>query len=137
MTNSHTFESTSNRFSTFYLGLYKKFQNTAGTTSGPAYRPVGCPALPDKWEDFAHMHNEGAKSQFRWTDIEDCPLNDFAPEGKSLHKIVEEMADDHDIFASKFLDGYERMIENGYDSESELQVAPTNSWFGYYTMEGK
>ena len=83
------------------------------------------------------MHNEGAKSQFRWTDIEDCPLNDFAPEGKSLHKIVEEMADDHDIFASKFLDGYERMIENGYDSESELHVAPTNSWFGYYTMEGK
>ena len=46
------------------------------------------------------------------------------------------MADDHDFFASKFLDGYERMIENGYDSESELQVAPTNSWFGYYTMEG-
>ena len=119
-------------------GLYKKFVNTAGTTEGTAYRPTGCPALPDNWEDFPHIQQEDqGKSQFRWTDVEDCPLNDYAPEGKALHEIVEEMADDHDIFARNFLAGYERMIENGYDSDVELEVAPVNSWFGYYTMAGK
>ena len=83
------------------------------------------------------QQEDQGKSQFRWTDVEDCPLNDYAPEGKALHEIVEEMADDHDIFARNFLAGYERMIENGYDSDVELEVAPVNSWFGYYTMAGK
>ena len=112
----------------FIQGLYKKFN-----TSLPAYRPVGCPGLPEKWEDLPHDNHGDA---WKWTDIEKCPLNDFAPEGKALHAIVEEMADNHDIFGKNLLAAYERMIQNGYDANVELYDAPVNSWFGYYTMEG-
>ena len=88
----------------------------------------------DEWEDMQHDNHGDA---WKWSNIEHCPLNDYAPEGKALHKIIEEMADDHDIFAKKLLDAYEKMIQNGYDSMQELLDAPINSWFGYYTMESK
>ena len=88
----------------------------------------------DEWEDMQHDNHGDA---WKWSNIEHCPLNDYAPEGKALHKIIEEMADDHDIFAIKLLDAYEKMIQNGYDSKQELHDAPINSWFGYYTMESK
>lgn len=81
------------------------------------------------------MQYDNHEDRWKWTSIERCPLNDFAPEGKALHKIVEEIADDHDVFGKKLLAGYERMIQNGYDPILELHDAPVNSWFGYYTME--
>ena len=83
------------------------------------------------------MQHDNHGDAWKWSNIEHCPLNDYAPEGKALHKIIEEMADDHDIFAKKLLDAYEKMIQNGYDSMQELLDAPINSWFGYYTMESK
>ena len=43
----------------------------------------------------------------------------------------------NDVFGKNLLAGYERMIQNGYDANRELHDAPVNSWFGYYTMEGK
>ena len=79
------------------------------------------------------MQHDGHADRWKWTDVEQCPLNDFTPEGKALHRIVEEMAEDHDMFGARLLAGFERMIENGYE---DLQEAPVNSWFGYYTMAG-
>ena len=112
----------------FEYGLYKKFES-----SKPSYRPVGCPGLPDKWEDMPY----GGAKHLNWTKVERCPLNDYAPEGKPLYQIVEDTADDHDVFGQNLLAGFERMIQNGYDSILDLQDAPTNSWFGYYTMENQ
>ena len=99
----------------------------------PAYQPIGCPGLPENWEDLPH-DNHG--DVWKWTDIEKRPLNDFTPDGKNLHAIVEEMADNHDVFRKNLLPAYGRMIRNGYDANDELYHAPVNSWFGYYTMEG-
>ena len=112
----------------FEYGLYKKFES-----SKPSYRPVGCPGLPDKWEDMPY----DGKKNLEWTKIERCPLNDYAPEGKPLYQVVEDTADDHDVFGQNLLAGFERMIQNGYDPILDLQDAPTNSWFGYYTMENQ
>ena len=111
----------------FEYGLYKKFES-----SKPSYRPVGCPGLPDKWEDMPYSGHD-----MNWTKIERCPLNDYAPEGKPLYQIVEDTADDHDVFGQNLLAAFERMIQNGYDPILDLQDAPTNSWFGYYTMENQ
>ena len=66
-----------------------------------------------------------------------CGKEEYAPEGEPLYKIVESQADSNEVMMTDFVPAFEKMIENGYDSESELHVAPTNSWFGYYTMEGK
>ena len=75
------------------------------------------------------------KHTYVWTEQEQCPLNDYAPEGVPLFQLVEDMADDHDLWAAHLLAGYEKMIENGYQHH-QLKDAPENSWFGYYTMFG-
>ena len=107
------------------LGLYKKFERNEIN-----YRPYGCPGLPEKYEDMPYH----GKHTYVWTEQEQCPLNDYAPEGVPLFQLVEDMADDHDFWAAHLLSGYEKMIQNGY---SHLQDAPVNSWFGYYTMFGR
>ena len=94
-------------------------------------RPIGCPGINYTWEEMPH----DSKS-FKYSNIEECPLNDYAPDGTPLHKIVEDLADDHDYFGRMFLEGFERMITNGYD-ENDLNDAVENAWFGYYTMEGE
>ena len=93
-------------------------------------RPIGCPGINYTWEEMPH----DSKS-FKYSNIEECPLNDYAPDGTPLHKIVEDLADDHDYFGQMFLEGFEKMITNGYD-ENDLHDAVENAWFGYYTMEG-
>ena len=94
-------------------------------------RPIGCPGINYTWEEMPH----DSKS-FKYSNIEECPLNDYAPDGSPLHKIVEDLADDHDYFGRMFLEGFERMITNGYQ-EDDLNDAVENAWFGYYTMEGE
>ena len=66
--------------------------------------------------------------------VEQCPVTDVQDEnGKPIYQIVEEFADDHDVWASAFLDAWGRMQEAGY-SESDLTVGKQNSWFGYYYL---
>ena len=61
-----------------------------------------------------------------------CPPQDYADEtGKPIKRIIEEFADDHDLWAEKFLDGWQRMQQTGYSS---LKDGPQNSWMGYYTL---
>jgi len=73
---------------------------------------------------------------FKYSNIEECPLNDYAPSGRALHQIVEDLADDHDYFGRMFLEGFERMTTNGY-TDQDLNDAVEEGWFGYYTMAGQ
>ena len=59
------------------------------------------------------MQHDNHGDAWKWTDIEHCPLNDFAPEGKALHAIVEEMADDHDVFGNKT--EAQKLSRNGHE----------------------
>lgn len=43
------------------------------------------------------------QKSFKYSNIERCPLNDYAPEGRALHQIVEDLADDHDYFAREVI----------------------------------
>ena len=63
----------------------------------------------------------------------DCPVNDYAPEGKAMHEIVDELASDNEIFAEKFLEGWQQMTSNGY-SEGDLIDGPDNGWIGHYSL---
>ena len=62
-----------------------------------------------------------------------CPVNDYAPEGKAMHAIVDELASDNEIFAEKFLEGWQQMTSNGY-SEGDLVDGPDNGWIGHYSL---
>ena len=94
-------------------------------------RPVGCPGIDFTWEEMPHDNKN-----FKYSNIEECPLNDYAPSGRALHQIVEDLADDHDYFGRMFLEGFERMTTNGY-TDQDLNDAVEEGWFGYYTMAGK
>ena len=47
-------------------------------------------------------------------------LNDYAPQGKPAHQIVEEYASDNEAFIVKFLEGWQIMSSNGY---SEIRIS--------------
>ena len=63
----------------------------------------------------------------------DCDKQDYVDpeENKPIYNIVEEFADDHDVWARDFLAAWHRMAQIGYKDES-LEDGPENSWFGYY-----
>ena len=74
--------------------------------------PGGCPSL---------VFSRHKKSQ-----IVDCGLNNYAPEGEALHEIVEDFADHQDNWIRDFMRAFDKMSKNG---NTNLQDGPT-SWFG-------
>ena len=65
--------------------------------------------------------------------VEKCPKNDLKDEnGREIYKIVEDFADDHDVWAKAFLEAWPRMQSVGY---TDLKDGPENSWLGYYPLK--
>ena len=67
-----------------------------------------------------------------WEDIE-CDKNmkkDFSSTDKAYSQIIEEFAEDHDGWAVHFLDGWDKMVQNGYSS-GQLFDGPQSTWLGY------
>ena len=118
-------------------GLYKKFD-----IDPVANRATGCeginldPEKPDEMWD--HSFNAGCPkatgcNSHVKSGVNQCEKQDLIVEdGQVLSKIVEEFADDHDVWASDFLDAWPRMQSIGY---TDLKDAPENSWLGYYTLK--
>ena len=62
-----------------------------------------------------------------------CEKSEYAPEGENVADIVDEFANDHDLWVVDFLDAWVIMMNNG---ASNLEDAPENSWLGHYTIKG-
>ena len=62
-----------------------------------------------------------------------CKPNPYDMDGKikPLHEIVDELASDNEVFAEKFLEGWQQMTSNGNE---DLRDGPENGWFGYYSL---
>ena len=59
-----------------------------------------------------------------------CPPQDYVDQtGKPIKNNVEEFADNHDLWAEKFLDGWQRIQQSGC---TDLKDGPQNSWMGYH-----
>ena len=110
----------------YEIGLYYKLDVKPDTK-----RAYGCPGINAKYEDFPYDTNGGEWGTFKQSSVMTCDKNDYAPEGEATYKIVDEYADDHDVWASDFLDAWQRMQSNGY---LNLKEAPQNSWLGYYSL---
>ena len=63
----------------------------------------------------------------------DCNVNTYAPDGKPMHEIVDELANDNEYFAEKFLEGWQMFTENG-NNPIELRDGPQAGWFGFYSL---
>ena len=49
-----------------------------------------------------------------------CEVNTYAPEGKPMHQIVDDLADDNEHFAEIILEGWQQMTSNGYSPQQLL-----------------
>jgi len=121
------------------------------TSQGPeegagAQRAIGCPGLDD---EYGTIGGAGSPYEPRWpyrnlgnSDIfasfaMQCGLNEYAPEGKPMHEIVADMANDNAYWAEKFLEAWQIMTTNGdraADGTIALTEGPQSGWFGHYSL---
>ena len=95
-------------------------------------RAINCPGIElddvtGTWEGTSHSNAAYMSPRA------DCGKQDYIDpeEKKPIRDIMEEFADDYDVWARDFMAAWHRMAQTGY-REDELQTAPQNSWFGYY-----
>ena len=66
-----------------------------------------------------------------------CPKNDYIVDGDRglpSYKIVEELADDNEVWAEAFLKGWAKFLKNG---NAKLKAGPMEAWLGYYSLESE
>ena len=112
------------------IGLYWNFQ-----VGGEGQRAIGCPGLD---EPFGTVDEPLWPFRTKCCPIYaspamSCDVNTYAPEGKPLYEIVDELASDNEVFTATFLEGWQQMTSNGY-SENELVDGPQNGWIGHYAL---
>lgn len=122
----------SNQFSFPYeVGLYWDF-----TVGGPSQRAMGCPGLD---EPFGTTDNPLWPFRTKCCPIYaspamNCHVNTYAPEGRPMHEIVDDLASDNEYWWERFLEGWQGMTANGYNME-DLVDGPQNGWLGYYSLD--
>jgi len=112
------------------IGMFWKF-----SVGGVGQRAIGCPGID---EEFGTVANpkwpfRNSNSPIFHSKALQCEVNDYAPEGRPVHEIVDELASDNEIFAEKFLEGWHQMTINGY-CEEDLVAGPENGWMGHYSL---
>merc|ERR1712018_434975 len=102
----------SNMFMLNYeAGLYKKFDIYPVAFRATGYDGINLQDPNEMWTDGWTGVNAVTTSR-----VNQCPITDVKDENdKPIHQIVEEFADDHDVWASAFLDAWGRMQDIGYE----------------------
>jgi hypothetical protein len=105
----------------FEMSMYQNFSINENN------RPHGCRGLEPLDIGKREEHNMVAKENL------DCTKNmktAFSSSGDSYSQIIDRFAEDHDGWALQFLEGWEKMLSNGYSS-GQLMDAPQEAWLGY------
>ena len=111
----------------YETGLYKKFDIDEAAMRGTGCDGINLTDPNAMWTDGFQGVNEVITSR-----VNNCPKNYLMAEnGKPIYEIVEEFADNHDVWASAFLDAWGRMQSIGYNN---LTDAKQKSWLGYHTL---
>ena len=105
------------------------------TVGGVGQRAIGCPGLNEPFGTITKPNwpYRNSNSPIWGSPAMQCEVNDYAPEGRPLYEIIEELASDNEYFAEMFLEGWQEMTSNGYGKE-ELIDGPQNGWLGYYSL---
>jgi len=92
--------------------------------------PRGC-NLPEVFPEQAADGGEEARTKVMRTPIS-CGRTSFKLDGEDQTSadIVDEFADDHEVWAHAFLEGWQTIQKNGYNDGS-LNDGPKSSWLGY------
>ena len=120
-----------NQFSFPYeVGMYWDFQ--VGEVS---QRAIGCPGID---EPFGTIDEPLWPFKTKCCPIYgspamSCNVNMYAPEGKPMYQIVDELASDNELWAEKFLEAWHQMGSNGY-ADDQLVDGPQSGWVGHYSL---
>merc|ERR1711915_237520 len=106
----------------YEIGVYLDFE-----LRGPGLRPYGCPEIGMPTVDLPYYEALFTRNSKPLT----CKKTSYAPEGEAMSAIVEDFADNHDVWAEDFLDAWQIMQHN---SDSKLEVADQASWLGYHSL---
>ena len=88
--------------------------------------PYGCGTLDGDWKYDKDGPGVPMYDGSSYPESESCGKVTYDPEGEgSLPNIVEEFADDHDIWQKTFFNAWEKLQLNGYNLE-DLKEAPVN-----------
>ena len=87
------------------------------TVGGLNQRAMGCPGID---RPFGTINKFGTKDRFNWpkkwkSPAMKCGLNEYTPIDRPIHEIIDELASDNEVFAEKFLEGWQMMTNNGYN----------------------
>lgn len=94
------------------------------------FRPVGCGG------DLEKMWFPETTEDEKITTLS-CSPNIVAYEnGETLSEITTAFAEDHDVWNKAFIEGWEKMVENGYEKD-DLIAGPEYTWLGYFPRSMK
>ena len=123
----------------YEAGFYRKFD-----VDPEAFRGTGCPGIDLEtpnvmWGNGEPCSEHGSgpikdgSNSVVASPAADCPVQDLIDEeGTSIAEITEQYANDHDVWASDFLDAWQRMQAIKC---TNLKDGPENSWLGYYSLK--
>ena len=110
------------------VGMVLKFD-----TDPESFRASNCEGLEVAEDGSGFVDGKCKVNSVCTSPIAKCPRQDYTDEtGKPIIDIVEEFADNHDLWAEKFLDGWQRIQQTGCTGLSD---GPQNSWMGYYKLK--
>ena len=99
------------------MGFYFKWNITENGL------PSGCPGFQYK-DSGKEMTNDQFRNKL--LIVPDCPKQDLDDgSGKELWKSVEDFADDQELWIEEFVEVFEKMQCNGYES---LEQGPKDFW---------
>jgi len=107
------------------------------TVGGDMQRAMGCEGLDEPFGTLPEAdwpYRIATDDNPIWhSPVMKCNVNEYAPEGKELHQIIEDLASDNEYFAERFLEAWQMMTNNGYNND-ELTDGPQSGWLGHFSL---
>ena len=89
---------------------------------------IGCPGLDTPFEDWPYKTSDSGDTGIYASAAMKCSsLNTY----HDMSDIVESYASDQQLWSVKFLEAWDILATNGYDSLTE---GPEAGWLGYYSL---
>jgi len=116
------------------------------TVTGDVQRPAGCEGLDEPFGSLPEANwpmktggdtPETDKGAFWHSPVMKCGLNEYSPDGKPMHQIIDELASDNEHFAEMFLEAWQMLTSNGdrfFHHFIDLKDGPQNGWLGHYSL---
>ena len=100
------------------------------TVGGLNKRAMGCPGIDAPFG--SHVNGQYNWPERRNSQTMKCGLNMYTPVDRPMHELIDELASDNELFAERFLEGWQMMTSNGYKVSFSTAFIPNYRKLGLY-----